>query len=185
VFRLAVVTAAVAATAASASTGAYHYNAPPVSPDFTVGATTVSLSGQCAPDLVARHLIYRLDAFDSGRARAFGRAFLASSRAARWIFNPYSGEALPGYRPSRKTRAGIEGIVHALYRRGDDWTATQLQPPTGTVGSPGSAIYGLSLRVTRRGSSSYDQGVKLVIACDSGRITRWNGPIGPSRPSGR
>jgi hypothetical protein len=180
VFRLAVVTAAITATAASASTSAYRYNAPPVAPDFTVGSTTVSLSGQCTPDRVARHLIYRLDAFDSGRARAFSRGFLASDRSARWIFNPYSGEPLPGYRPSRRTRPGIEGIVHALYRRGDGWTAAELQPPTGTVGLPGSAIYGLSLRVTRRGRSSYDQGVKLIIACVSGRITRWNGPIGPS-----
>jgi hypothetical protein len=168
------------ATAAGAAFAAGRYNAPPVAPDFTIGATTVPLSGRCAPDRVARHLILRLEAFDSGRARAFSRGFPASVRSARWIFNPYAGEALPGYRASLRTRPGIERIVRALYRRGDGWTATRLGPPTGAASPPGRAIYGLSLRVTRRGFQPYDAGVKVIVACDSGRITRWNGPIGPS-----
>jgi hypothetical protein len=182
VLRLAAVMAAVTAAAAGASVGGYHYNAPPVSAGFTVGTTTVSLSGRCAPDRVAQTLITRLDAFDSGRARAFSRGFIASATAARSTFNPYSGEALPAYRPSWKTRPAIERVAQALYRRGDGWTATRLQPPTGTASPPGKAIYGLFLRVTRRGFAMYSTGVKLIVACDSGRITRWNGPIGPSSP---
>ena len=177
--RVAVLAAAVTATAAGASRGGYHYNAPPVSPDFTVGSTTVSLPERCAPDRVARSVISRLDAFDSGHARAFSRGFVASRNPARWIFNPYSGEALPGYRSSLKTRPGIQRIAGALYRRGDGWTAMQLQPPTGGVG-PRGAIYGLTLQIIRRGHASYEAGVKLIVACDSGRISRWNGPIGPS-----
>ena len=98
----------------------------------------------------------------------------------RCIFYPYDGEALPGYRPSLRARPGIERIARALYRRGDGWTATELGSPTGTAGLPDRAVYGLSLRVTRRGHATYSTGVKVVIACDSGRIKRWNGPIGPS-----
>jgi hypothetical protein len=166
------------AIAAGVAIAADRYNAPPVAPDFMIGSTTVRLSGRCAPDRVARHLISRLDAFDSGRARAFSRGFLARTTPARLIFNPYDTEALPGYRSALKTRAGIERIARALYRRGDGWTATRLQPPTGKASS--RAIFGLSLRITRPGSSAYSAGVKLIIACESGRITRWNGPVGPS-----
>lgn len=157
-----------------------HYNAPPASPDFTVGSTTVSLPEQCAPDRVARSVISRLDTFDSGRARAFSHGFLAGKSPARQTFDPYNGEALPGYRSSLKTQPGIERIARALHRRGDGWTATQLGPPTGTVGLPGRAVYGLTLQVIRRGYASYEGNVKLVIACDSGRISHWVGPGGPS-----
>jgi hypothetical protein len=171
---------AVTVTAAGASSGARHYNAPPVSPDFKVGSSTVSLPQLCAPDRVARSVISRLDAFDSGRARAFSRGFVSSSNPARWIFNPYSEETLPGYRSKLKTRPGIERIARALYRRSDGWTATQLQPPTGAAGPPNRAIYGLFLQVVRRGYAPYETGVKVIIACNSGRIARWNGPVGPS-----
>src|SRR5437879_4887733 len=147
--RLVAVMAALAGVSAGASSGGHRYNAPPVAPNFTIGSTTVPLAGRCAPGRVARHVISRLDAFDSGRARAFRRGFPASNKPARWIFNPYAGEALPGYRPALQTRPGIERIARALYRRGDGWTATSLQPPTDTA-SPGRPIYGLSLRVMRR-----------------------------------
>jgi hypothetical protein len=172
---------------AAASTGAafavYDYNAPPVTPDFSIGPTTVLLTERCAPDRVARHLISRLDAFDSGRARAFSRAFPARSAAsARQVFNPYSGEALPGYRSSLKLRPTIERVARALYRRGDGWTATRLLPPQGIL-SRNEAIYGLSLRVTRRGVPSYDTGVKVIIDCATGRVKRWNGPVGSSSRS--
>ena len=176
VFGLAAVLAAVTAATAGASEGGYHYNAPPVSSDFTVGSTTVSLSGRCVPDRVAQDLITRLDGFDSARARAFSRGLIASRSAARLIFNPYSGEALPGYRPSLKTRPGIERVAHALYRRGDGWTATQLQPPTGTASPPGKAIYGLFLRVTRVASRSTP-----LARSSSWRVTRGGSRAGTAR----
>ncbi len=166
------------AAATGAAFAADRYNAPPVAPDFSIGSTTVALTGRCTPDRVARHLISRLDAFDSGRARAFSRAFPAGTKSARWVFNPYDDEALPGYRSALKTQPGIERIARALYRRGDGWTATRLLPPCGSASSS-RATYGLSLRVTRRGLPSYDAGAKVIIDCDSGRITRWNGPVGP------
>lgn len=173
---MALAAAVLLAVPAGAALGAYHYNAPPVAPDFTIGSTTLPLSGSCAPDRVARHLIARLDAFDSGRARAFSRGFLSRATSATLIFNPYDGERLPGYRPSSRTRPGIERIARGLHARGDGWTATRLQPPTGSAGD--RAIYHLSLRVTRRDAPPYNAGVKVIVACDTGRITRWNGPVG-------
>jgi hypothetical protein len=84
---------------AAAAFAAYRYNAPPVAPDFTIGSTTVPLSGRCAPDRVARHLISRLDAFDSGRARAFSRGFPARTTPARLIFNPTPPRRCPATAP--------------------------------------------------------------------------------------
>jgi hypothetical protein len=176
---MSVMACVIVAAGAGSAIAAHRYNAPPVAADFAIGATTVPLAGRCAPNRVARHLIYRLDALDSGWARAFSRGFPPRTSPARLVFSPYNEEALPGYRPTLNTQPGIERVARALYRRGDGWTATRLQPPTGTASPSGRATYGLSLRVTRRGFPQYDAGAKIIIDCTSGRITRWNGPIGP------
>jgi hypothetical protein len=175
---VAALAAGVAVTADQAAS-APHYNAPPVAPNFILGTTTVPLRPRCMPERVAQHLISRLDAFDSGRARAFSRAFPASSAPATNVFRPYSGEALPGYRDSLSTRPGVERIVRALYRRGDGWTALRLDPPQGNPLGPGRAVYGLGLRVTRRHVPQYETGAKIVINCTTGRVIRWLGPVGP------
>jgi hypothetical protein len=123
----------------------------------------------CAADTVTRRLVGMLDAFNTGRARAFSRGFTVSGR-----FEPYNGA------PRRyvATRHGaIESIVRARHQAGDRWTMFRVVPPADLNTGLGEAIYGLNLHVKRRGIASYDQGAKIVIVCASGRVRIWLGPV--------
>lgn len=133
---------------------------------FTVAAQR---SWLCAPDTVTRRLVGMLDAFNTGRARAFSRGFTVSGR-----FEPYNGAS----RRYVATRHGaIESIVRARHLAGDRWKMFGVSPPADLSTGLHEAIYGLNQHVKRHGIASYDQGAKIVIVCASGRVRIWLGPV--------
>ncbi len=109
-----------------------------------------------------------LGRFNAGRAADFAAAFTVNPK-----FQPYNGSPDAFTAVSRNR---IESFVRTRHRAGDGWTALSVGPPSGGGGS--SATYGLWLRVMRGVREPYEQGVKVVVVCSSGRIKTWLGPVG-------
>jgi hypothetical protein len=113
-----------------------------------------------------------LTAFNRGEGARFAAFF-----DRRGTFNPYLGaDHVGAYRPGRNGVSGqkkIARVVAALHRANHGWTAYRLVPP---VRADAGAIYGLFVRISRRTRHWYDKGIKLVVSCTSGHVSRWQGP---------
>jgi len=138
-----------------------------LSRDFALETTPLRLPGRCLPATVRTRVVGALRAFDLAGATAFARNF---TRGAN--MQPYTASQPP---PNLRGRSQIAAFAVRRTARGDGWTAAKLSPPTGTVGLPTEAIYGMTLGVSLpRGGG--ENGVKLVIDCRTGLIARWVGP---------
>ena len=138
-----------------------------MSRDFAVVHTRLRLPRRCAPAAVETRVVGALRAFNLAGASAFARSFTPEAN-----MQPYTATV-----PLINLRGRAQIAAYAARRaaRGDGWTAARLLPPTGSVGLPADAVYGLTLRVNSpRGSG--ENGVKLVVDCRSGLLTHWVGP---------
>jgi hypothetical protein len=160
------------ATAVVAAKGETKPPAPALAPDFRIVGNQ-SLPGRCASSLVAPRMAAVLGAFNAGHATRFARHFVAAGD-----FEPYNGRPNGGYRA--RGRAAIASVVRTRHRKGDGWTAFQLDGP---VSASSGGIFGLSLRVSADGNA-FEQGVKVVISCRTGRIRIWRGPAWPPATAG-
>jgi hypothetical protein len=138
-----------------------------VSRDFALETTPLRLPGRCGPAMVKTRVAGALRAFNLAGAKAFARTF---TRGA--TMQPYTGSQPP---PNLRGRSQIAAFAIRRAARSDGWTAAKLFPPTGTVGLPTEAIYGMTLRVSSPHGGG-ENGAKLVIDCRSGLISHWVGP---------
>jgi hypothetical protein len=144
-------------------------NAPALAPDFEVRATPFDLPGKCGPEEVEPRVVDAAEAFNKGSAGSFSAAFMENGQLA-----PYSvgGLGFVGHE-------AIEEFVSERHHAGDGWTLTALDPPTGSVGLPREAAYGVDLIVQGNGFRR-EEGAKIVVDCASGLIAAWVGPaFGP------
>ena len=134
--------------------------------DFRLSPATVHLPRRCRAGPVKRRLIRMFRAFDNGRPGEFARGFTRDGS-----FEPYTvvWRSVDG-------RAAIAQFARDRHRAHDGWTATGLSGPTGRVGLPAEAIYGLDLQVSSRGAFYADGHSKIVIDCRSGLVRHWVGP---------
>jgi hypothetical protein len=140
--------------------------APAIAPDFNIVREHQPLPRHCVPSFVARRMAGVLGAFNAGRLVAFTSRF-----AEKAEFAPYDGR--PQGRYSAIGRAAIASVVRRRHQAGDGWTAYQLVAPVGVL--RGQGIFGLFLRV-RVDDTAFEQGVKVVISCNTGKILAWRGP---------
>jgi hypothetical protein len=155
-----VVIAMILAAIASSATPSSHQPAPPaLDPSFRIAGADPGLRGGCRPAAVTARLAAALHAFNRGKPRAFAAAF---DRHAH--FQPYGVR----YRlvPARFTRS--------RHRFSDGWTAVDLFLP---IEARGHGIFGVGVRVTRAGEELFENGVKLVVDCRTGRFSTWLGPV--------
>lgn len=164
--RIMMVVAAVLLLAPPAGRAAHRSPAPTVAPTFTIHRTQATLRGFCEPERAARRLLWMIDAFNSGRLRAFSRGF-----TARTSFHPYSEVQ----RYAMSGRSDIERFARRRHALGDGWTATDLRAPRES--GPYESIYSLGLSVKHRGTPVYKTGTKIIIRCATGKVSRWVGPI--------
>jgi hypothetical protein len=144
-------------------------NAVAVRANFAVEGTDPGLIGRCKPLLVERQLRQMLEAFNRGLGWTFESNFQPLQR-----FDPYNGSRSRG----RSYPAGIIPFVRARWRAGDGWTGISLRLPAVSGSSDG--VFSLRLQVTQRGKVVSEGGTKIAIACQSGKIIHWVGPlIGP------
>jgi hypothetical protein len=151
---------------------------PAVSSDFSIASTPRRPPARCAPDFVARRLIAMLRAYNSGRGHAFALFFGKKAQFHAYTGSTASQLRVPGYMRA----SGVVGqkliarFVSVRHRLGDGWTLTRLLPPRSADGPPGTAVYGVSLRV-RRGAAPLKNGdAKVVLRCSSAVVTAWIGP---------
>jgi hypothetical protein len=141
--------------------------APPTTPSFSVARTPVELAARCRPRPVRQLVVAMLTAFNLGAGGVFADGFIKP------IFHPYSFRiAGSGF----TDQDSIVSFVAERHQAGDGWSAIKLQPPTGEVGLPDEAIYGLDLRVSQRGALVRRGGAKLIVDCRSGLLVTWVGP---------
>jgi len=144
-------------------------NAPAVSQDFAVQGTDPGLVARCKPDLIETQLRQMLEAFNRGLGWTFESNFQPADR-----FDAYNGSRHLGHRYP----VGIVPFVRARWSAGDGWTALALRLPTAAGGSDG--VFSLRLQVTQHGNVVSESGTKIAIACQSGKIIHWVGPlVGP------
>jgi hypothetical protein len=99
---------------------------------------------------------------------------LVTRFAVKAEFSPYNGRPRGSY--NVVGREAIAAVVRKRHRAGDGWTAYQLIAPMTTTRDEGrEGIFGLFLRV-RVDGAAFEQGVKVVISCSTGRILVWRGP---------
>jgi hypothetical protein len=139
-----------------------------VTEDFRVAATPVALPTRCRPNVVGERLVHVVRAFNLGATAAFARDF-----TARAVMQPYTGSAPFVQLIGRDAIARFAGDRD---ERGDGWTVSAVDPPTGSAGLPREAVYLLHVRVSARGAAFGAGGAKVVIACRSGLIVKWVGP---------
>jgi hypothetical protein len=137
-----------------------------LSRDFAVVPTGLRYPRRCGPSAVRTRIAAALRAFDLAGANAFARNFTRGANA-----QPYTDTRPP---LNLRGRSQIADFAARRTAHGDGWTAARLLPPAGGAGA-GGAIYGMTLRVSSR-SGGGENGVKLVIDCRSGLISRWVGP---------
>jgi hypothetical protein len=136
-----------------------------VARDFAVRTTPLRLPTRCRPAVVKRRVVHALRAFDLAGGATFARNFTRNA-----YMQPYTASNPP---LNLDGRPAIAAFAARRAMNGDGWTAARLDPPFGRAGLPVEAVYGLTLRLTWHGG---DTGVKLVIDCRSGLISRWVGP---------
>lgn len=172
--KFAVTLLALSLVAATALAGAETTPpAPAIAPDFRIVGDR-PLPGRCAPSLVAPRMAAVLGAFNAGRTVAFVSRFAVNAS-----FNPYNGR--PGGSYNARGRAAIASVVRTRHRAGDGWTAYLLFVPVGTTRDEGrEGIFGLFLRV-RVDGVTFEQGVKVIVSCSTGKVLTWLGPAWKSQ----
>lgn len=142
--------------------------APPISADYALGTSPITLPPRCRPQPVEELVLGLLQAFNDGDTHAFAARFVRPS------FHPYPSQVAPS---GFIDRDAIEGFVRDRHVAGDGWALRVLQPPVGRVGLPHEAIYTAEVRVVSRGREQRaGGGVKLVVDCRSGLVAHWLGP---------
>jgi hypothetical protein len=116
-------------------------------------------------------MAYVLGAFNAGRVGKFVRRFATNAE-----FSPYNGRPQGAYRAMG--RAAIASVIRKRHRAGDGWTAYQLIAPVET--RRGEGIFGLFLRV-RVDGTEFEQGVKVITSCSTGKVLTWLGPAWKSQ----
>lgn len=167
--RLIKISTAMAVLGTAGTVAAWGQSTPPapaIAPNFTIiPSGAAPLDGRCAPSFVAPRMAAVLGAFNSGRATRLAGYFVATA-----AFEPYNGRPAGSYRA--RGRAEIASVVSRRHRAGDGWTAFELVTPKTAIGE---GIFGLSLRA-RADGVAFEQGVKVVISCNTGQIRKWRGP---------
>jgi hypothetical protein len=110
---------------------------------------------------------------DAGNGTAVAAHFLAGPDL-RWEvyghFDPPNGS-----KGALRTATAIASFAHEVRASHDLWTYLAAVPPVGNAGLPDTAVYGLSLRI-KANAGERAAGAKVVIDCNSGRITHMVGP---------
>jgi hypothetical protein len=155
-----VVTAIIIAAMASSAAPASHRPGPPaLDPSFRIAGQDPGLRGGCRPAAVTARLAAALTAFNRGEPRGFAAAF---DRHAR--FQPYGV----------RERLVPARFVRSRHRFSESWTAVDLFLPAGRLGH---GVFGVGVRVTRAGDELFENGVKLIVDCRTGKFLTWLGPV--------
>lgn len=136
-------------------------------PGFSIGQSGVKLPTNCRPRPVKGLVVRMLTAFNRGEGAGFADGF------GKPYFHPYSFRIVGSGFTDRKS---IVDFIAERHRAGDGWSAFELAPPTGDVGLPDRAVYGLAVRITQRGALVRRGNAKLVVDCRSGLLGAWVGP---------